>query len=68
MAFITISGYPCSGKSTRARQIKADFERRLQEEAYSGPKLSVEIVDDPVSKVTRESYDSKERDGSRKIL
>ncbi|KAI5453617.1 kti12, chromatin associated [Naganishia albida] len=58
MAFITISGYPCSGKSTRARQIKADFERRLQEEAYSGPKLSVEIVDDPVSKVTRESYDN----------
>jgi protein KTI12 len=62
MAFITISGYPCSGKSTRAQQIRADFERRLQEEGYAGPKLSVEIVDDPVSKVTRESYDSKRED------
>lgn len=64
MAFITISGYPCSGKSTRAQQIKKDFERRLKEESYSGPNLTVEVVDDPVSKVSRESYDSKDPPGT----
>ncbi|KAJ9091053.1 hypothetical protein QFC19_009290 [Naganishia cerealis] len=57
MALITISGYPCSGKSTRAQQIKQDFENRLTDESYNGPKLSVEIVDDPSSKVGREAYD-----------
>ncbi|GHJ84013.1 hypothetical protein NliqN6_0415 [Naganishia liquefaciens] len=58
MAFITISGYPCSGKSTRAQQIKKDFDRRLKDESYSGPSLSVEVVDDPISKVSREAYDN----------
>jgi protein KTI12 len=59
MALITISGYPCSGKSTRAQQIKQDFESRLNDESYVGPKLSVEIVDDPGSKVGREAYDGE---------
>lgn len=59
MAFITISGYPCSGKSTRAQQIKQDFERRLLDESYSGPNFTVEVVDDPTSKVSREAYDSE---------
>ncbi|KAJ9120128.1 hypothetical protein QFC22_003026 [Naganishia vaughanmartiniae] len=61
MALITISGYPCSGKSTRAQQIKQDFEARLNDESYTGPKLSVEIIDDPGSKVGREAYDGQDK-------
>lgn len=59
MALITISGYPCSGKSTRALQLKEDFESRIQQ-ALNGAisKLQVVIVDDKECGVRREAYDS----------
>ncbi|RSH90673.1 hypothetical protein EHS25_001278 [Saitozyma podzolica] len=57
MALVTISGYPCSGKSTRANQLAAYFEKRLGEAGYDGPRLRVALVDDEGSHVERAVYD-----------
>jgi protein KTI12 len=61
MALVTISGFPCSGKSTRALQLKEDFQARLFAPGYTGPQLSVIIVDDESNHVDRSVYDSKPR-------
>lgn len=58
MALVTIVGFPCCGKSTRAKQIKEYLEKRIGEET-EGPKLSVVLVDDDNSHVPRSTYDSK---------
>lgn len=58
MALITLVGFPCSGKSTRAQQVKEYLESRLREESYDGPKLSVVIVNDDNCHVPRSTYDS----------
>ncbi|KDQ55858.1 hypothetical protein JAAARDRAFT_79772 [Jaapia argillacea MUCL 33604] len=58
MAFITISGYPSSGKSKRAEQIKAALEQRLQDPSYTGPKLKVSILSDDTLNLDRAVYDS----------
>lgn len=58
MALVTIVGYPCSGKSTRAQQVKEYLERRLRDESYDGPRLTVVVVDDDNSHVPRSTYDS----------
>lgn len=57
MALVTITGFPCSGKSTRAQQLKRNFEKRLKEPEYDGPALEVVIVDDESSHVPRSTYD-----------
>jgi hypothetical protein len=57
MALVTIVGFPCCGKSTRAKQIKEYLEKRIAEET-GGPKLSVVLVDDDNSHVPRSTYDS----------
>lgn len=36
MALIVMSGYPSSGKTTRAQQIKSDFEQRIQAATQQG--------------------------------
>jgi protein KTI12 len=59
MALITISGFPCSGKSTRALQLQEDFLARLSSPEYTGPKLRVIIVDDESNHVPRSVYDSE---------
>ena len=59
MALVTIVGFPCCGKSTRAKQIKEYLEKRIQEETTEGPKLSVVLVDDDNSHVPRSTYDSE---------
>ncbi|WRT63655.1 uncharacterized protein IL334_000578 [Kwoniella shivajii] len=58
MALVTISGFPCSGKTTRAEQLKEYFESRLSAEGYNGPELIVALVDDDISHVPRSSYDT----------
>ncbi|WVO14855.1 hypothetical protein L204_102494 [Cryptococcus depauperatus] len=58
MALITISGYPCSGKSTRAEQLGKYFQKRLSEPGYDGPQLEVVIISDESSHVPRTTYDS----------
>ncbi|WWD22368.1 hypothetical protein CI109_106859 [Kwoniella shandongensis] len=58
MALVTISGYPCSGKSTRAHQLKDYFVSRLSDPSYTGPSLDVAVIDDEGSHVPRSTYDS----------
>ena len=50
MSLITISGFPCSGKSTRAAEIKTLLERRL-------PGLPVLIISDETQNITKLAYD-----------
>ncbi|KAF7970384.1 hypothetical protein HWV62_24245 [Athelia sp. TMB] len=57
MALITISGYPCSGKTRRAQQIKSQLEQRLADPTYEGPKLKVCIVSDDTLSLGRNAYD-----------
>jgi protein KTI12 len=59
MALVTISGFPCSGKTTRAREIAAYFEKRAAEVAAlsATAKFDVVVVDDEGCHVTRASYD-----------
>jgi protein KTI12 len=59
MALITVSGYPCSGKTTRVHQIKDYFEQKLSAPDYDGPKFSVIVVDDEACNIGREVYDSQ---------
>lgn len=57
MALITISGYPSSGKSHRASQLKTDLERRLSDSSYTGPKLRVTLISDDTLTLPRTVYD-----------
>jgi len=61
MALVTVSGFPCSGKTTRAREIAAYFEKRAAEvAAESGAaKYDVVVVDDESCHVTRAAYDGE---------
>ncbi|KAG1739440.1 chromatin associated protein KTI12 [Suillus paluster] len=54
MALITISGYPSSGKSTRAAQIHDYFSSSLQS---SSPQLKVKVISDDDLTIDRASYD-----------
>lgn len=56
MALITISGYPCSGKSQRATQIKQHLESRLADPSYKGPTLSVVVLSDDNLNIDRSAY------------
>lgn len=59
MALITISGYPCSGKSTRANQLKDAFEQQLANPSYNGPVKKVVLVSDDLLNLSRQAYDGK---------
>lgn len=59
MALITISGYPCSGKSTRAIQLKDAFEEQLADPSYDGPVKKVVVVSDDLLSLTRQAYDGR---------
>jgi len=59
MALITISGYPCSGKSIRASQLKDAFEKQLVNPLYNGPVKKVVLISDDLLNLTREAYDGK---------
>ncbi len=56
MALLTISGYPCSGKTTRAVQIKEAFEKRISDGSYSGPATKVVLISDDTLGLSREGY------------
>jgi len=56
MALITISGYPSSGKSIRASQLKTHLESRLKDPSYTGPQLKVSILSDEDLGITRTAY------------
>ncbi|KAF8432725.1 chromatin associated protein KTI12 [Boletus edulis BED1] len=57
MSLITISGYPCAGKSHRATQIKYSLEQRLADPAYPGPSLTVTVLSDDTLNIPRSAYD-----------
>lgn len=57
MALITLSGYPSSGKTKRAHQLKTDLERRLREPSYAGPNMKVVLLSDDTLNVDRNAYD-----------
>ncbi|PPQ68210.1 hypothetical protein CVT25_015042 [Psilocybe cyanescens] len=57
MALITISGYPAAGKSTRAAQLAAYFNHRINEDDYQGPISNVTLVSDHSLGLTPHVYD-----------
>ena len=57
MALITISGYPASGKTRRARQLKAFLEDQMSDASYTGPKLKVTVISDDTLNIKRRVYD-----------
>ncbi|BEJ02508.1 hypothetical protein CcaverHIS631_0703030 [Cutaneotrichosporon cavernicola] len=57
MALVTISGFPSSGKSTRARQLHDYLQERIAAPDYDGPKFDVVVVDDTGCHVSRSAYD-----------
>jgi len=57
MALITFTGYPSSGKTRRAIQLKDHLVRRLADPAYTGPSLKVIVLSDDFVNVDRSSYD-----------
>jgi len=60
MALITISGYPCSGKTTRALQIKHFLVDFLKDPAYNGPLRNVELISDDRLNFNRTVYDQSQ--------
>lgn len=56
MALVTISGYPCSGKTTRALKLKEGFEQRIGDPAYDGPVTRVTLLSDDTLGLSREAY------------
>lgn len=59
MALITITGYPCSGKSKRAQQLKEYLESKLANPEYGGPTLKVVVLSDDNLNLSRGVYDGK---------
>lgn len=57
MALITVTGYPCSGKSKRAQQLKEYLESKLADPEYHGPTLKVVLLSDDVLNLSRSVYD-----------
>lgn len=63
MALVTVSGFPCVGKTKRSQELKAYFEDKLKA-GEGGPITAVTIVDDESVHVTRASYDGEYRRGA----
>lgn len=57
MALITISGYPCSGKTTRAVQIQDWLQSFLKDPTYHGPLMNVFVLSDDHLNLDRAVYD-----------
>lgn len=65
MALITISGYPCSGKTKRAEQIKILLEQHLKDPSYKGPLCKVISLSDDTLNLKRASYDGESTRASK---
>ena len=55
MALITISGFPCAGKSTRAQQIQLYLQQRIQN-GHEGPVQKVVVLSDHSLGLSRDAY------------
>lgn len=60
MAMVTISGFPSSGKSTRALELSKFFSQKIQESTLpSIKKLKILIINDESLNISKSSYDGK---------
>ena len=59
MALVTFTGFPASGKSKRAQELKNALETRLQSPDHSGPKLEVLLISDEGLNISRSAYDGQ---------
>jgi len=57
MALVTISGFPCSGKTTRALELQSALTKLIQDESYKGPLSKVVILSDDTLNLSRTVYD-----------
>jgi len=57
MALITLSGYPSSGKTRRAIQLKDYLDRRLADPPYNSQAQKVVLLSDDSVNIDRSSYD-----------
>lgn len=58
MPLIIITGYPSSGKTQRANEIKEYLSERLQQE---GKSFRIHIINDESLHVPKEAYKGKEK-------
>lgn len=56
MALVTISGFPCCGKTRRAEQIRAALDGFLKDENYQGSISKVVVLSDDALNLNRSSY------------
>ena len=68
MALITITGYPSSGKSRRAQQLKEYLENKLADPGYHGPTLKVVVLSDDDLNLSRSVYDGIHPDVFFRVL
>ncbi|KAG9122992.1 hypothetical protein FRC07_000388 [Ceratobasidium sp. 392] len=58
MALVTISGFPCSGKTRRAQQLSKFLENKIQEDSNLHTKSwKVSVLSDDLLSIPRSSYD-----------
>ncbi|QRV94278.1 Chromatin associated protein KTI12 [Ceratobasidium sp. AG-Ba] len=58
MALVTISGFPCSGKTRRAQQLKEFFEDKINQDKDSPTRSwKVSVLSDESLSIPRSSYD-----------
>lgn len=57
MALITVSGFPCSGKSMRVDQLKTYLECKISSALYEGPYRRVLVLSDDTLQIERAVYD-----------
>nr|ASF90229.1 hypothetical protein SPAR01690 [Bartheletia paradoxa] len=56
-ALVTLSGFPSSGKTTRANELRAFFEARMADPTYTGKRYTVRILNDDILNISRNVYD-----------
>lgn len=60
MALVTFSGYPASGKSTRAQQLASFLSQRLAEDSNPSLKrLKVVVINDESLFLSKSAYDGQ---------
>lgn len=57
MAFVTISGYPSSGKSRRALELAQFLSAKITSPSYEGSCSTVEVISDDSLGIERSAYD-----------
>ncbi|GAA6013624.1 hypothetical protein JCM10207_004794 [Rhodosporidiobolus poonsookiae] len=57
MALVTLSGYPCAGKTTRAQELRAFLEHKLQDAPPTLARLKVVLINDESLSLAKSVYD-----------